>query len=294
MHYLPREAILRFEEIIRIIRVASGLGIWKVRLTGGEPLLRRGLPELIKQIKNESDIWEVTLTTNGTLLGQLAASLKEAGLTRLNLSLDTLSADKFRKLTGGNLQEVLEGVAAALKSGFQQIKLNVVAIRDFTEEEVLPLTEFALEHGLEIRFVELMPLAKTGTESGLAPLPAAEILTLLESRFGPSQPAGSELPTAPARCYRFPAAGLTVGIIPAISQPFCDHCCRLRLTADGKLKYCLFADEAWDLRAILRTGGSDRELADAFVRATQAKWPMRPTGGDRLPQLPEPMHRIGG
>jgi cyclic pyranopterin phosphate synthase len=344
---LPREALLDFDEIVRIVQVAVRLGIQKVRLTGGEPLLRKGLPSLIRQLANLAGLEDLAMTTNGTLLALYAQELREAGLKRINISLDTLDRRQFQALTGQDaLPEVLQGIEAARRAGFDPIKLNALAIRGFSESQIIPLVRFAVERHLEIRFIEFMPIGPTGRWSPERVLPAEAILGILRQEFGcvepidpsassggePSQAlAGSEpeeqrlsgaegpvppgptaggstgpgegLPTAPAgdgpsgrsvselpaepgaalpkaatarppaRQYLLGRTGAQVGIIASVTQPFCRSCCRLRLTALGELRNCLFASGGWDLRGLVRRGVSDQQIAELFRRAVEAKLP---------------------
>ncbi len=294
VQFLAKSALLTFEEIVRIVRVAASAGITEVRLTGGEPLARKGLPRLVCMLREVPGLHTITLTTNGTLLEPLALPLRNAGVERVNISLDTLSPEKYRVLTGGDITQALRGIEAALEAGFRRVKLNAVAIRGFTEEEVIPLTEFARQRGLEIRFIELMPLDDSLDPLELEPLPAGEIIRRLEAFYGPLIPEKLSEGINPGGHYRFYDGKGKVGIIPTLTQPFCGHCNRLRLSAEGTLRFCLFASEGWNLRDILRSGGSDEEILRTFVTAVRAKWKERPHVGTLADTLPVPMYRCGG
>lgn len=293
--FQPRGEILSFEEIERFVRVAAGLGIRKLRLTGGEPLLRNDLPRLVEMLAAVPGVDQLAMTSNGVLLGPHAARLKAAGLERLNISLDTLNREKFRQITGRDeLPRVLEGIAAALRAGFQQIKLNSLAIRGLTDDEIVPLALFARQHGLQLRFIEFMPLDAQRQWSSERVLPGEEILGVLRRAIGPLEPVGADGPRAPALEYRFLDGGGQIGLVQSITKPFCEHCNRLRLTADGKLRNCLFSTPPWDARAILRAGGSERELARLIRAAVTAKKKAHGTDDGEFVPSDRPMHQIGG
>lgn len=314
---LPRETLLHFNEIVRVVRVAVDLGIRKVRLTGGEPLLRKNLPTFIQMLAALPGLEDLAMTTNGTLLASSAEQLYRAGLRRLNISLDTVDRQQFQALTGQDaLLEVFEGIEAARSAGFSPIKLNALAIRGFTESQVVPLVRFALERGLEIRFIEFMPIASPDLWTPERVLPAEAILNILREEFGsvdpvvPEEigtPGGSVLedgkpafsaPLAPvrgpARVYRLGCTGARVGIIASISQPFCGTCTRIRLNAVGELRHCLFAQNGWDLRGVLRQGGTDEDLAQLFRVAVQTKPPAHGTPTGQFPTRHLAMCQIGG
>src|SRR5713101_2820568 len=230
--FLDKGELLTFEEITRFVQVAVGLGIDKIRLTGGEPLMRRELPRLVEMIGGVSGIRDIGLTTNGILLAGQAQALYDAGLRRINVSLDTLDPDRFRQISRRDgLDKVLAGILAAKKAGFHPIKLNAVSIRHFTEPEVVPLARFAREHGLELRFIEYMPIGADQWERGKVYF-AHEILEQLEREVAPLAPAEDYDPRAPAMDFCYADGGGRVGIIASISRPFCMRCNRLRLTAE--------------------------------------------------------------
>lgn len=292
---LPHGAILSYEEILRFVAVAAPLGIRKLRLTGGEPLVRKDVVRLVAMLVAVPGIQEVAMTTNGILLAQYAAALKAAGLQRLNISLDALSPERFRQATRRDeLPRVLEGIAAARQAGFDRIKLNTVAIRGLTEEEIVPLARFARQQDLELRFIEFMPLDDDRQWAPECVLSGEDILKTLAAAFGPLAPVASDTPHAPARQYRYADDGGRIGLVPAVNHPFCGDCNRLRLTADGKLRNCLFAAESWDVRALLRTGGSDQQIVELMRAALQAKKPARGSDDGQLAPADRPMYQIGG
>ncbi|MCS7236996.1 MAG: GTP 3',8-cyclase MoaA [Thermoguttaceae bacterium] len=292
--YLSRSALLTYEEIIRFVRAVAKLGLRHVRLTGGEPLVRKDLPALVASLAAVEGIEDVSLTTNGSLLSQWASPLKEAGLRRVNISLDCLCPAKYHWLTGGELDSVLKGVDCACRAGFDTIKINAVAIRHFSESEIIPLAEFARRIGAEIRFIELMPSPQDNGSPHFEPLPASEVLAALEAHYGKLVPLEQTSAKSPATVYKFPDGNGLVGIIPALTRPFCATCNRLRLSADGKLRNCLFAFESWDIRALLRRGASEKTLQEIVLAAVNAKWQSRPEPEDKNLRLPMPMYRAGG
>jgi len=295
--FLPHSELLTFEEILRFVKVAVQLGVSHVRLTGGEPLVRRGIVDLVAMLAQVRGLDDLAMTTNGTLLAPVAGRLKAAGLHRLNISLDTLEPQKYCSLSRRDLlAQVIAGIRAAQEAGFEKIKLNALAIRGQTEPDIIPLTEFAREAGLELRFIEYMPLVDLPSEEALQPLPAAEILRILESHFGELEPEapGHDQEHAPARVFRFRNGPGQIGIIPPMSDPFCDRCNRLRLTADGALRNCLFSNVSWDIKKLLRSEGPDERIAEEIRQAVLAKSWARGGETEKLPILPAPMHKVGG
>jgi cyclic pyranopterin phosphate synthase len=293
--FLPRNEVLTFEEIERFVRVAATLGIDKIRLTGGEPLVRRGLPELVARIVAIPGIKDVGLTTNGILLGPMAQALRDAGLRRINVSLDTMDPRKFEELTRRTgFEQVIEGIQAAKAAGFDPVKINAIALKGVTEEDVVPLARFARSHGLELRFIEYMPLdAGDRWERGKV-LYAAEILDLLTAGIGPLAPAPDQDPRAPAVDYDFLDGGGRVGLIASVSRPFCMSCNRVRLTAEGKLRNCLFSLEETDIRALLRGDATDAEIAGALRESVAGKWEGHEINTSRFIKPDRLMHAIGG
>jgi cyclic pyranopterin phosphate synthase len=292
--FLDRAELLTFEEITRFVRAAAPLGIDKIRLTGGEPLLRRDLPRLVGMLTQVEGIRDVGLTTNGLLLASQARALRDAGLRRINVSLDTLDPETFRRLTRRDgLDKVLEGILAAKAAGFDPVKVNAVSIRGVTEAEAVPLARFARQHGLELRFIEYMPIGADRWERGKVYF-AHEILEQLEREVAPLVPADDYDPRAPAMEFRYADGGGRVGIIASISRPFCLKCNRLRLTADGKLRNCLFAVEETDVKPLLRGGADDARLAEAVRACVRAKWEGHEINTSRFIKPLRTMHAIGG
>jgi cyclic pyranopterin phosphate synthase len=295
VEFKPHAAILTFEEIQRTVRVAVKLGVRKLRLTGGEPLVRHGICQLVEMLAAIDGIDDLAMTTNGVLLAQYAESLKRAGIQRLNISLDTLSREKFREIARRDaLPKVLEGIAAAGRAGFEHIKLNAVAMRGRSEDDVVPLARFARQQGLELRFIEFMPLdGENRWQSGHV-LPGDEILRLLTDGIGPLEPIDERDARVPATEYRFADGIGRVGIIASVSEPFCSRCGRLRLTAEGRLRNCLFSTEEWDVRDLLRRGGSDEQLANLLRTAICAKKAQHGADGGHFARPERAMYQIGG
>lgn len=295
VQFKPRSEILTFEEIDRFVRVAAGLGVSKVRLTGGEPLVRHGLPRLIAMLACMPGITDIALTTNGILLAEQALPLRKAGLRRLNISLDTLDPDKFRKISRRDgFEKVLEGIRVAQEVGFDKIKLNAVAIKGLTESDVVPLGQFARQRRLEMRFIEYMPLDAEGNWDQDQVLSGDEILRLLEAGIGPLEPLSVANPSQPATDYRFIDGGGIVGFINPVTQPFCADCNRLRLTAEGQIRNCLFSTTEWDARAVLRGGGSDDDLAELVRACVLAKRAGHGINSDDFIRPERAMFQIGG
>lgn len=294
VRYRSRSALLSYEEIVNFVNIVSRLGIRRIRLTGGEPLVRKDLSNLVAALAAIEDIEDISLTTNGSLLSRWALPLKAAGLRRVNISLDCLCPRKYRWLTGGELAAVLSGIEASCEAGFEQIKINAVAIRDFSEAEIIPLANFARKLGATIRFIELMPTSDGNPSAELRPLPADEILAILEAEYGKLRPLAHADPSGPATVYQFPDGNGVVGIIPALTRPFCHRCNRLRLSADGKLRTCLFSREEWDIRTLLKQNAPAEAIVGIVRAALDAKWQHRPYGEHDKLRLPVPMYRSGG
>lgn len=287
--------VLRYEEIARLVRVAAGLGISRVRLTGGEPLVRRGIADLVAMIAAIPDIDDLSMTTNGTLLAQHAAELAQAGLRRVNVSLDTLDPHRFSALTRlGSLEGALAGIRAAAEAGLTPIKINVVVMRGGNADEVTAFARRTVTDGWNVRFIEIMPIGEGAHASATQYVPSVEIRAAIEADLGPLELAALS-GNGPARYWRVPGASGTIGFISPISQHFCGACNRLRLSADGRLLPCLFTppEAEIDLRSPLRDGVGDAELADLFRQAIAAK-----PDGHHLDQRAVPtcrlMSRVGG
>lgn len=293
--FVPRAHLLSFEEIARLVRVAAGLGVTKVRLTGGEPLVRRDLDRLVAQLAAVPGVADLGLTTNGILLVEQAPALRAAGLRRLNVSLDTLDPARFRALTRRDgLDRVIAGIDAARAAGFAPLKLNAIAIRGETEAEVVPLARFARERRAELRFIEYMPL-DAGAWGRDKVLLADELIATLEAEFGPLLPAGDRDPRSPSLDFEYADGGGRVGVIASVSRPFCGNCNRLRLTADGKLRNCLFALDEVDLKALARDPArDDAAIAAAFRASVAGKWAGHEINSAQFIQPGRLMHAIGG
>ncbi len=298
---LPHESILRLEEFERVIKCAAKLGIKHIRFTGGEPTVRKGLVGLVERTVATPGIESVALTTNATLLPGMAADLKAAGLSRVNISLDTLDADQYRLITRrGNLSDALNGIKAALDCGLSPVKLNTVVVRSLNQD-LLGFAKLTLDEPLHVRFIEYMPVGHDedcgGCGWGIGDVvPAEEILQTIDAQasslgLGHLQPADEGKPDGwgPARYYRLPNAQGTIGVISAISNHFCGSCNRLRLTADGKIKPCLFSDQEYDLRTALREG-TDQDVRAVFEAALAHK----PSGHEHRIGTKRMMSQVGG
>jgi len=269
--WLPRESVLSFEEIDRLAGIFTRLGVEKIRLTGGEPLLRHDLPVLIRMLASQPSLDDLALTTNGLLLAGLARPLKAAGLGRLTVSLDTLRAERLREFARTPRHaDIVDGLGAAEAAGFRGTKLNSVIMRGFNEDEICDLVEFGKEHDLEVRFIEYMDVGGATGWRPEAVVSAREILDRLARRYGGIEPVVNGLASAPADRYRLPD-GTIVGIIASTTRPFCRTCDRARLTADGHFLLCLYADSGLDLRYPLRDGASDAELAALIENAWRGR-----------------------
>ena len=267
---LAHEEVLRYEEILRIVRVGVRLGISKVRVTGGEPLVRKGIYEFLAGLSRLTEIRDLSLTTNGVLLADHLDELWSAGVSRINISLDTLTPARYRQITGVDaFQRVWDGIRAAEKRGFSPIKLNVVALRGVNDDELVDLARLSLESPLHVRFIEFMPIGQSRIE-GKSPLLVPEIQERI-SVLGKLIAVERTEMDGPAHRYRFEGARGEIGFIPAISHQFCRRCNRLRLTASGQLRPCLLSDRQEDLKGPLRAGCSDAELAEIFFNATRHK-----------------------
>jgi cyclic pyranopterin phosphate synthase len=293
--FLPREELLSYEEIARVAAVAAGQGIRTVRLTGGEPLLRRDLDRLVRLLVAVPGIEEVALTTNGLLLAEQAGPLATAGLSRLNVSLDAIRTEAFEKLARRRgLDRVLAGLAAARVAGFRSIRINAVSIRGLSEAEIVPLAEFCRREALQLRFIEFMPLdAEGGWDEGQV-LSGKEVRGILERAIGPLEPLPPADAGQPAVDWRWADGGGLVGFIDPVTSPFCDRCDRLRLTADGQFRNCLFSTTEWDARAVLREGGSDDDIAALFQACVAAKRAAHGIGSAAFERPARAMYQIGG
>jgi cyclic pyranopterin phosphate synthase len=269
--WLPKGAILSLEQIERLVRIGVGLGITKVRLTGGEPLCRKGIVGLIDRLSKLDGLQDLTLTTNGTLLAQKAEGLKAAGLRRINISLDTMDAAGFYNITGLNLLDtVWQGITQAAAVGFNPIKINCVVMRGSNEDQVVPLADLTRGQPFHVRFIEYMPIAVDPDAVQSRFVPMAEVQQRLET-LGPLVPLPSKNGDGPARRFRFEGAPGEVGFISSMSEHFCSRCNRIRLTADGHLRPCLLADDQVDVMTALRAGAGDAQIAAIFAKALAMK-----------------------
>ena len=268
---LLHSQILSFEEFITVAKIAAELGITKIRLTGGEPLVRKDLPKLVEMLSKIEAITDLSLTTNGVLLSRYANELKQAGLRRVNISLDSLKPDKFHYITRrSKLKQVFQGIDAALKADLRPVKINVVALRGVNDDEVIDFANLTITDGWNVRFIELMPFNRDAPFSAQF-IPASEIKQRLLSHFGDLEPSTLPLGNGPAQYFRLPRAEGTIGFITPVSQHFCTSCNRLRLTASGKLRPCLFNDEEIDLQSPLRDGASIEQIKQLIQVAIQNK-----------------------
>jgi cyclic pyranopterin phosphate synthase len=295
VEWLPRAEILTFEEIERFVRIVASLGIRKLRLTGGEPLLRKGLPALVAKLVAIPGIDDVGMTTNGVGLASLSGALFGAGLRRLNVSLDSLDRELYRKMTRRDaIEAVLEGLEAASACGFAPIKVNAVIERDKNLGEVVPLAKLAREKGFILRFIEYMPIGMGNAWTNERVVPNAEILAML-SEIAPLEPVQERAGAAgPAERFRWKDGKGEVGLIGSVTEPFCDHCNRIRLTADGKLRTCLFSIVEHDVRSLLRGGSADEAVAELVERAVESKEPGHKIGRPDFVKPIRTMSSIGG
>jgi cyclic pyranopterin phosphate synthase len=269
---LKHEDILRYEEFIRVINILSKHGIRKVRITGGEPLVRKGIVNFIRSLADIPFIQDLSLTTNGSLLEGMAADLKEAGLHRVNVSLDTVDAGRFKQVTGkSKLHATLRGIQAAIAAGLNPVKLNVVLTKAFGENDLAYFIDQVFLYPVSVRFIEYMPIGNPGIGAGLSVEAVKRLLN--EAGAGMLEPVEGPNGNGPARYYRFPKSQGTFGFITPVSEHFCGECNRIRLTADGRFKPCLLSNHEIDIRGPLRAGVDDDRIAELFFRAVQDKPP---------------------
>ncbi|HAK37730.1 MAG: GTP 3',8-cyclase MoaA [Nitrospinaceae bacterium] len=294
VEFMPRDNLLSFEEITRVAQIGAGLGIKRLRLTGGEPLMRKDLPVLIRMLTQVEGIEDVAMTTNAFFLKDHAKALNEAGLKRLNISLDALDPEKFRHVNRRDcLKEVLEGIKISAEEGFKSIKINAVAMRNFSESEIMRLIEMGRSDGFEIRFIEFMPLDSDQTWERDKVLFGHEIIDLIKEKHE-LVPVENSLEIGPASEYDFADGKGRIGIITAVSNPFCDHCNRIRMTANGKLRTCLFSANETDLKELIRGGASDEDIVKAIRDAVLIKEPGHKINLDDFERPQRAMHAIGG
>ena len=293
--FMPRQEILSFEEIERFVRVAVSLGVTKLRLTGGEPLVRKDLPELVGKLAAIPGIRDVSLTTNGVLLAAQAADLFKAGLRRINVHLDTLDRERFLRITRrDSLPAVLEGLDVARAMGFGPIKINAVAMKNLVEPDLVPLALYGRRHNMEVRFIEFMPLDAQQLWDKSKVLLADDIIKILSREISPLLEIADQDPRAPATEYQFADGIGRIGFIASVSRPFCLNCNRIRLTSDGQLRYCLFAIEETDIKGLLRNGSTDEEIAAVIRDTVSKKWLGHEINSAQFVAPPRPMYAIGG
>jgi len=294
VEFMNRSHLLSFEEIVRVVNVVSKMGIKRIRITGGEPLMRKDLPELIRMIKGVELIEDIAMTTNAYFLKEHAQNLKDAGMKRLNVSLDALDPEKFKEVNRRDcLEQVLEGLKEANRVGFKSIKINAVAVRNFSETEIMDLIEMGRSDGFEIRFIEFMPLDADRTWERDKVLFGHEILDSIRKKYD-LVPIDNSLEIGPASEYQFADGKGKIGIITAVSNPFCDHCNRIRMTADGKLRTCLFSTNEHDLKDLIRNGASDEDIGKSIHEAVLIKEPGHKINLDSFEQPERAMYAIGG
>ena len=294
VEFMDRSNLLSFEEIQRVAQIVSRMGINRLRLTGGEPLMRKNLPVLIKMLNEVDGIDDIAMTTNAYFLKDQAQSLKDAGLKRLNVSLDALDPEKFRDVNRRDcLQSVLDGLDTARKVGFKSIKINAVAVRNFSETEIMSLIEMGRSDGFEIRFIEFMPLDSDKVWERDKVLFGHEIVNMIKENYE-LVPIDNSLEIGPASEYNFADGKGKIGIITAVSNPFCDHCNRIRMTADGKLRTCLFSTEETNLKELIRSGATDKTIIETLKQAVLVKEPGHKINLDDFERPTRAMHAIGG
>jgi len=288
--------VLRYEEIQRIAVIAARRGISKIRITGGEPLVRKNAAQLVEQLARIEGIQDLSMTTNGILLAESAAGLRQAGLQRVNISMDSLDPEKYRQITrGGDLARVWAGISAARKVGLNPIKINIVAIAGFNDDEILDFARLSIPEDLQVRFIEFMPIGESSQWHPDQSIPAAEVRRRIAA-LGSLSPLENGMNSAdgPARLFKLPGAKGTIGLISPVSDHFCASCNRMRLTADGKLKTCLFSDEEVDLKSLIRSGVNDDILEKIIIQAISLKPLRHGTIIAGMKRCQRPMVKIGG
>lgn len=269
---VAHEEILTLEEVYQVVKAATLLGIRKIRLTGGEPLVRLGITDLIKRIKQTTSVDDIAITTNGILLKKMGKDLKQAGLDRVNVSLDSLDRETFHKITRHDaLPQVLAGIDEAMRLDLTPVKINTVIIRGVNSHEVLDFARWTTKEPVHIRFIELMPIGTSNPWAGDCFVPAEEIINTINDKLGTLTEVRKLAGSGPAKYFRLPGAPGTIGFITAISNHFCHKCNRLRLTANGKLRPCLYDKQEIDIKTALRAGSTDEDLAEIIAKAILVK-----------------------
>jgi GTP 3',8-cyclase len=292
--FLPQNRLLTFDAISRVVEILARSGIQKVRLTGGEPLMRPNLETLIEKLAKLRLLKQIAITTNAMLLAEKARAFEQAGLTHINISLDTLREDAFKQISRRDgLDSVLAGIEAAISTSLK-VRLNALLLRDINLEDCVPLVRFALERDLTIRFIEFMPLDADRQWSQAQVVNGVELRQILEKKFGKLVPTVRKDPSQPSCDYRFESGSGTVGFIDPISQPFCGSCNRLRLTADGKLRNCLFGRDEWDVKKLCDESGSDEEIYQVASDCVRNKYAAHGISTVEFKQPDRAMYQIGG
>ena len=300
VRFLPRKQILSLEEITRFVKVCAGMGVNKIRLTGGEPLVRSELSKLIEMLSRIGGIEDIAMTTNALLLAEHAQSLKDAGLGRLNISLDTIDPERFEQISRRKgLDKVLNGIQAAKEAGFKKIRINAISIKGLTEAEALPLVKFAREQDLELRFIEFMPLDADQNWGLEQVLTGARLRKIIEAEFGELKAAPRTDLSQPAVDFEFAnvggfANGGRIGFINPVSEPFCSDCNRLRLTAEGMVRNCLFSTSEWNAKELLSGNATDEEIESLILDCVGAKKAAHGIDTDEFARPVKAMYQIGG
>jgi cyclic pyranopterin phosphate synthase len=295
VNFLPRSELLTFDEIVRFTRVAAEMGVNKIRLTGGEPLVRRGLSDLVRMLNQIDGITDIALTTNGLLLAKHAAQLKSAGLTRLNVSLDALDEESFRAIARRDgLAAVLGGLKVAQEVGFENTRLNTVAISGVNENQVIPMAKFAREHGLHLRFIEFMPLDAEENWKKVDVLTGQRLRDWISDEIEPLRPIENADPSQPATDFEYADGNGKVGFINSVSEPFCQSCNRLRITSEGQIRNCLFSEAEWDVRKLLRGDATDDDISKLVLNCVGAKAAGHGSNDLQFARPSKAMYQIGG
>ncbi len=293
--FLPQDSILTFEEIHRVVEILAKQGVSRVRLTGGEPLVRSELWNLVKLLKSVSGIEEIALTTNGILLKDQAEKLKSSGLDRINVSLDSIDRDKFKEITRRDaLDKVLAGLDAAIDAGFTNTRINAVSVKGISETEVIPLVSWAQEQGLHLRFIEFMPLDGDQAWQDQQVFSGTMLRAIIETEFGALVPVERDRSSQPSTDFQLSEGGSHIGFIDSVTEPFCQSCDRMRITAEGKFRNCLFSTEEWDLKQLIRSNASNDQIEQRIRDGIQHKKLGHGSDSGRFVRPERAMYQIGG
>lgn len=293
--FLPQDSILSFEEIHRVVEILARQGVSRVRLTGGEPLVRSEIWNLVGLLKSIPGIDEVALTTNGILLVDQAAKLKGSGLDRINVSLDSIDPEKFKEITRRDaLDKVLAGIDAAINAGFENLRINAVAVKGISETEVVPLVSWAQRQNLHLRFIEFMPLDGDQAWVNQQVFTGAMLREIIEENFGSLTPLARDRSSQPATDFQVSNQGPPIGFIDSVTEPFCQSCDRMRITSEGKLRNCLFSTEEWDLKELIRSDASDEDIEKRIRLGIHHKKLGHGSNSGRFVRPERAMYQIGG